>query len=73
MRNLQRALPILSPFTKLFAASVATLGLSGCLVAGYSSGRGWFVWPGSLGLLVIVFGNNLPDETSVALPSHYPG
>jgi hypothetical protein len=57
MRNLQRVLPLLSLFTRLatlFAASVATLGLSGCLVAGYSSGGGWFVWPGSLGLLVIV-------------------
>jgi hypothetical protein len=38
----------------LVAASLATLGLSGCLVAGYSSGGGWFLWPGSLGLLVIV-------------------
>jgi hypothetical protein len=48
---------MLSLFAKLataFVASVATLGLSGCLVAGYSSGGGWFVWPGSLGLLVIV-------------------
>jgi hypothetical protein len=57
VRNLERVLAILSVFTKLatlFAASVATLGLSGCLVAGYSSGGGWFVWPGSLGLLVIV-------------------
>jgi hypothetical protein len=28
---------------------------SGCVVAGgYSSGRGWFIWPGTLGLLLIV-------------------
>jgi hypothetical protein len=58
VRNLQRVLPQFFPyFTKsatLFAALLATLGLSGCLVAGYSSGRGWFVWPGSLGILVIV-------------------
>ncbi len=27
---------------------------SGCLVAGgYSSGGGWFIWPGSFGLLII--------------------
>jgi hypothetical protein len=57
VRNLQRVLPVLTLFAKLatlFAACVATLGLSGCLVAGYSSGGGWFVWPGGLGLLVIV-------------------
>jgi len=24
------------------------------LVAGYSSGGGWFIWPGSLGFIVIV-------------------
>ena len=28
---------------------------SGCVVAGgYSSGRGWFIWPGTLGILVVV-------------------
>lgn len=28
---------------------------SGCIVAGgYSSGRGWFIWPGTLGILVIL-------------------
>lgn len=28
---------------------------SGCVVAGgYSSGRGWFIWPGTLGILLIV-------------------
>ena len=57
MRNLQRVLSTSTLFAKLaalFAASVAALGLSGCLVAGYSSGGGWFVWPGSLGLLVVV-------------------
>jgi hypothetical protein len=57
VQNVERVLGVLSVSTKLavlFAACVATLGLSGCLVAGYSSGGGWFVWPGSLGLLVIV-------------------
>jgi len=40
---------------------VATLFLSpaltGCLVAGYSSGGGWFVWPGSIviTLLLVLF------------------
>jgi hypothetical protein len=37
----------------LLAASITTAGLSGCLVAGASSG-GWFVWPGGLALLVVV-------------------
>ena len=28
---------------------------SGCVVAGgYSSGRGWFIWPGTIGFLVVV-------------------
>jgi hypothetical protein len=57
MRNLQGFVRILSPFAKSatsLAALLATLELSGCMVAGYSSGGGWFVWPGSLGLLVII-------------------
>ncbi len=28
--------------------------LSGCLVAGYRTGGGWFVWPGSFGFLIII-------------------
>jgi hypothetical protein len=57
VRNRQRNLSNFSLFPKLMtllAACFATLGLSGCLVAGYSSGGGWFVWPGSVGLIVIV-------------------
>lgn len=37
--------------------SIVTLLLllsSGCVVGGYSSGRGWFIWPGTIGILVIV-------------------
>lgn len=30
------------------------LTLSGCLVAGYSSRGGGFIWPGGLGLVVLV-------------------
>ncbi len=29
-------------------------GLSGCLVAGYSSRGGAFLWPGGLGFLLVV-------------------
>ena len=38
----------------LLLASVlaATTGLTGCLVAGYSSNGGAFIWPGGLGLVV---------------------
>lgn len=28
--------------------------LSGCLVAGYRTGGGWFVWPGSFGFLIVL-------------------
>jgi len=28
---------------------------SGCIVAGgYSSGRGWFIWPGTIGFLLLI-------------------
>jgi len=28
---------------------------SGCVVAGgYSSGRGWFIWPGTIGILLVI-------------------
>jgi hypothetical protein len=30
------------------------LGMTGCVVMGASSGGGFFIWPGSLGLLVLV-------------------
>lgn len=28
--------------------------LTGCIAVGYSSRGGWFMWPGGLGLLLIV-------------------
>jgi protein-S-isoprenylcysteine O-methyltransferase Ste14 len=33
---------------------VVTSMLSGCVAVGYSSGGGWFIWPGGLGLLLVV-------------------
>ncbi len=36
------------------AALVVAGLLTGCVAVGYSSGGGWFVWPGGLGLLVLV-------------------
>jgi hypothetical protein len=40
----------------LFLAAVAVLcvPLSGCLVMGYSSGSGWWVWPGSLVITLVL-------------------
>ncbi|MGP8259897.1 MAG: hypothetical protein ACLQM6_08095 [Acidobacteriaceae bacterium] len=29
-------------------------GLSGCLVVGYASGEGWWVWPGSIVVTLLV-------------------
>ncbi len=45
---------------KLSAAGLALLGamvcvpLTGCIAVGYTSGGGWFVWPGGLGLLLLL-------------------
>ena len=38
----------------LASSLLATLLLSGCLVAGYSSSGGAFLWPGGLGLFVVI-------------------
>jgi len=40
---------------QLFIITLLLLLSSGCVVAGgYSSGRGWFIWPGTIGLLLVV-------------------
>jgi hypothetical protein len=43
--------------TQIAILLAATLPLTGCLVAGYSSGSGFFIWPGSilLTLIAIIF------------------
>ncbi|MCU1248943.1 MAG: hypothetical protein JWQ49_1972 [Edaphobacter sp.] len=38
----------------LLASCISAAGLSGCVAVGYSSGGGWFVWPGGLGLLIVI-------------------
>ncbi|HEY0759488.1 MAG TPA: DUF3309 family protein [Acidisarcina sp.] len=35
-------------------ALVLMVTQSGCLAVGYSSGSGWFVWPGGIGLVVLI-------------------
>jgi len=40
---------------QIFVITLLLLLSSGCIVAGgYSSGRGWFIWPGTIGILVVV-------------------
>ncbi len=36
------------------ALMLISLSCTGCVAVGYSSGGGWFVWPGGLGLLLVV-------------------
>ena len=38
----------------LLAAPLLGLTCTGCVVAGYSSAGGGFIWPGGLGLLVVI-------------------
>ena len=40
-------------WTALVALGIAP-ALNGCVAVGYRSGGGWFVWPGSLGLIVLL-------------------
>jgi hypothetical protein len=42
-----------SGFT-IVTALFSSLALSGCLVAGVSSSGGFFIWPGSIGLLLLL-------------------
>jgi len=40
---------------RLSIVTAALLLSSGCVVVGgYSSGRGWFIWPGTIVILLIV-------------------
>jgi len=40
---------------QLAVITLLLLFSSGCVVVGgYSSGRGWFIWPGSIGILLVV-------------------
>ncbi len=49
------ALPIIGDMKKIgLLALFLGLTQSGCIMAGYSSRGGWFLWPGGLGLVVIV-------------------
>ena len=33
---------------------LASTTLTGCIMVGHSSGGGWFIWPGGLGLVLMV-------------------
>ena len=45
---------ILRVLSIVFVGLLGTASLTGCLVAGVSSNGGSFIWPGGLGLLVMV-------------------
>ncbi len=37
-----------------YMASMVCIACTGCMVVGYRSGGGWFVWPGGFGLILLV-------------------
>lgn len=40
---------------QIVVVTLLLLFSSGCIVAGgYSSGRGWFIWPGTIAILLIL-------------------
>ena len=49
-----RSLQALRVLCVITAGPLLAISLCGCLVAGVSSGGGAFIWPGGLGLLVIL-------------------
>ncbi len=53
MNGLVDCLKVLRGLAVLCLGLVATM-LSGCLVVGYSSNGGWFLWPGGFSVLVLV-------------------
>jgi hypothetical protein len=38
----------------LASSLILCTALTGCLVFGYTSNGGWFVWPGSITLLIVI-------------------
>ena len=38
----------------MVAGLLTMSALSGCVAVGYTSGGGWFVWPGGLGLVLLL-------------------
>jgi hypothetical protein len=38
----------------LVSSLILCTTLTGCLVVGYSSSGGWFLWPGSISLLIVI-------------------
>ena len=48
MSEAKRSTPILASSLTLCAT------LTGCLVFGYTSSGGWFIWPGSISLLIVI-------------------
>jgi hypothetical protein len=38
----------------LVSSLILCTTLTGCLVFGYTSSGGWFLWPGSISLLIVI-------------------
>ena len=45
---------VITPLAVLIATIFGLGSLTGCIVAGVSSSGGAFIWPGGIGLLVVV-------------------
>jgi len=52
--NQRRAEHVLRTALAAAVLLVACVGLIGCLVAGYSSGSGFWVWPGSIVITLVL-------------------
>jgi hypothetical protein len=41
---------------RMGSAAIAALAMTqaGCIVLGYRSGGGWFMWPGGIGLIIML-------------------
>ena len=52
--NQRRAEHVLRTALAAAVLPVACVGLIGCLVAGYSSGSGFWVWPGSIVITLVL-------------------
>jgi hypothetical protein len=44
----------ISEWALVLLSGLLCVPLTGCIALGYSSGGGWFIWPGGLGLLLLI-------------------
>lgn len=53
-KNMSRGFGAGSDLVRMAAALALCAGLSGCVVVGASSRGGFFLWPGGLGLVLVI-------------------